>query len=70
MKEKIQITLDNLDDVNSVLRSIELLFQKLIMYYAEHDLKSLNTLVLSCGVWFGKVLRMLGYDEKDFEDLQ
>ena len=66
MKQKIQITIDNLDDMQSVLRSIELLFQKLIDYYAEHDLKKLITLVLSCSVWFGKVLQILGYSEDDF----
>jgi len=69
MKEKIQITIENLDDLQGVLKSIELLFQKLIYYYAEHDLKSLNTLVLSCSVWFGKVLRMLGYTEDDFKEI-
>jgi hypothetical protein len=66
MKEKIQITIDNLDDVQSVLRSIELLFQKIIYYYGEHDLHKLNILVLSVSSWFGQILKMLGYTEDDF----
>jgi hypothetical protein len=69
MKEKIQITIDNLDDIQSVLRSIELLFQKLIYYYGDNDVKKLYTLVLSCSVWFGKVLRILGYTEEDFKEM-
>lgn len=67
-KERIQITIDNLDDVQSVLRSLELLFQKLIYYYAQRDIKSLNTLVISISVYFGKMLRYLGYNEEDFKD--
>jgi hypothetical protein len=70
MKEKISITIDNLDDVQSVLKSIELLFQKLIYYYGENDVKKLYTLILSVSAWFGKVLRMLGYTEDDFKELK
>lgn len=70
MKEKIQITIENLDDINAVLRSIELLFQKLILYYGEHDLEKLTTLVISISVWFGKILLFLGYDENNFKELE
>ena len=69
MKEKIQITIENLDDLQGVLKSIELLFSKLIYYYAEKDPKNLNTLILSCSAWFGKVLRILGYTEDDFKEM-
>jgi hypothetical protein len=67
MKEKIQITIENLDDMPSVLKSIELLFQKLIDYYNRVDVKNLNILILSMSVWFGKILRIMGYDENDFK---
>jgi hypothetical protein len=70
MKEKIAITIHNIDDVNSVLRSIELLFQKLINYYAKNNVQNLATLVLSCSIYFGRILRLLGYTEKDFEGLE
>jgi hypothetical protein len=67
MKEKITITIENLDDMPSVLRSVELLFQKLVDYYTEKDIRNLYTLVLSCSVWFGKILHILGYTEDDFK---
>ena len=68
MKEKIQITIDNLDDIQNVLRSIGLLFQKLIYYYAETDLQKLYTLVLNVSVYFGQILNMLGYRPENNED--
>lgn len=67
MKEKISITIENLDDIKSVSNSLSLLFQKLICYYSEKDLHSLNILVLSCGIYFGKVLQLLGYDGDNFK---
>jgi hypothetical protein len=68
MNEKVTITIHNLDDVQGVLKSLELLFQKLIYYYAEKDLNNLKILVLSCSVWFGMVLQKLGYSEDDFKE--
>ena len=70
MNEKIQITINNLDDVQGVVGSIQLLFQKLIYYYAEKDLQKLNTLILSCVVYFGRMLRILGYGEGDLEEIE
>ena len=70
MKEKIQITIENLDDIQNVLKSLELLFQKLIIYYSDKDEEKVNILVLSCSVWFGKMMRILGYDENDFGELK
>lgn len=67
-KEQINITIKDLDDLNGVLKSIELLFTKLILYYGDTDLKKLNMLLISCANWFGKLLRMSGYSEEDFED--
>ena len=67
MKEKITITIENLDDIQSVSKSLTLLFQKLIYYYPEKDLHNLNILVLSCSVYFGKILQLLGYMEDDFK---
>jgi hypothetical protein len=67
MTEKVTITIHNLDDVREVLKSLELLFQKLVYYYAEKDLNNLRIVVLSCAVWFGMVCQKLGYDEGDIE---
>ena len=64
MKEKIQITLKNLDDIHNVLKNIELLFQKLMFYYADKDIEKLHTLIVSISVWFGNILRALGYDNE------
>jgi len=62
MKERITITIKDLDDIQSVLESLELLFTKLIYYYEEKDMNKLITLVLSCSVWFGKILQILGFN--------
>jgi len=69
MKEKISITIDNLDDMENVLKSLELLFSKLILYYGNKDVSNLNVLVLSISSYFGKILKMLGYTEDDFRGL-
>lgn len=66
-KEKITITIENLDDMHSVLRSLELLFQKIVLYYSDKDINKLVAFVVSCSVWFGKMLTILGYDEDDFK---
>ena len=70
MKEKIQITIKDLDDMQNVLRSLELLFKKLILYYADKDVNKLTALVMSCSVYFGQILRKLGYSEDDFKELE
>jgi hypothetical protein len=70
MKEKLIITIKDLDDLQGVLKSIELLFQKLITYYADKDTEKFITLILSVSVWFGQILTMLGYTEDDFKELQ
>lgn len=69
-KEQIAIIIKDLDDINNVLSSLQLLFEKLILYYGKKDLTKLQTLILSCSVYFGKVLRMLGYTEEDFKELE
>jgi len=69
MKEKLSITIGNLDDMENVLKSLELLFSKLILYYGNKDLKNLNVLVLSISSYFGKILKMLGYTEDDFRGI-
>lgn len=68
MIEKISITIEKLDDMDSVLKSIELLFRKLILYYSETDLRKLTQLILSCSNWFGAMLKTLGYTEEDFKE--
>jgi hypothetical protein len=69
MKEKLSITIKDLDDMENVLKSLELLFSKLIMYYGNKDLSNLNVLVLSISSYFGKILKMLGYTEDDFRGI-
>ena len=70
MKEQINIKIENLDDLSSVLKSIELLFQKLVTYYQDKDYKKLCILGLSSYLWFKKVVEWLGYTKKDLEDLE
>jgi hypothetical protein len=69
MKEKLTITIRDLDDMENVLKSLELLFSKLIMYYGNKDISNLNVLVLSISSYFGKILKMLGYTEDDFRGI-
>jgi hypothetical protein len=68
MKEKIKITLEDLDDIKKVLKSVQLLFQLLIDYYVKTNIKNLKTLIYGCGVYFGKLLTVLGYDETNMEE--
>jgi len=67
MKEKIQITIENVDDIQNVLQSLELLFTKLIYYYAEKDLQKLYTFVLGVSVYFGQILDIMGYRPENNE---
>jgi hypothetical protein len=68
MKERITITIKDLDDIQNVLKSLELLFTKLIYYYEEKDMNKLITLVLSCSVWFGKILQILGINKDNLKE--
>lgn len=65
-KRKISITIDDLDDVKKVLIGLDNLFRSLLVYYIDNDLNKLSLLVFSCSVYFGKLLRLLGYREEDF----
>lgn len=69
-KEKLTITIQDLDNVENVGGSIELLFAKLITYYANRDLKTLHILALSMGSYFGDLLRTLGYSGQDFKEIE
>jgi hypothetical protein len=68
MKEKIQITIENLDDIRSILKSIELLFTKLIYYYADTNTRNLVIFILSVSVCLGQVMTKLGIDEDNYEE--
>jgi hypothetical protein len=63
MKNSISITIDNIDNIKDVLKSLELLFAKLIHYYAGKDNNNLEVLIVSVSIYFGKMLRLLGYNE-------
>jgi hypothetical protein len=66
MKEKITIVIEDLDDIQGVFKSLDILFKNIILYYTENDLKKLNTFVLSISSYFGILLGLLGYKEDDF----
>jgi hypothetical protein len=71
MKEKITITIDDLDNLKSVSIVLENLFKTILEYYIDKDdeLKSFEWFILSCSVYFGKLLTLMGYDEKDFKEI-
>lgn len=72
MKEKrsITITIGDLDDLKDVSIALENLFKTILEYYIDKDdeLKSFEWFILSCSVYFGKLLTLMGYDDKDFEE--
>jgi len=67
-KRKISIIIDDLDDIQKVLVALDNLFRSLLEYYIDTDLSKLSLFVISCGVYFGKLLTLLGYKEGDFKD--
>jgi hypothetical protein len=67
MKEKIVVAIESLDDIKKVLKCLELLFNQLVCYYTRKDIKKLHILAISCGAFFGRLLRDLGYNGKDFK---
>jgi len=72
MKEKraINITISNLDDLNSVLNALDNLFKSLLLYYVDKgEDKNIEILVLSASVYFGTLLKGLGYDENNLGDI-
>jgi hypothetical protein len=69
-KERLTITIQDLDNIENVVGSIELLFSKLISYYADKDLKTLHILALSMGAYFGDLLRTLGYSGENFKEIE
>ena len=68
MKEKLAIIIEDLDDIQKVLMSLDLLFQKLIYYYLDKDLNKLRLLVVCVSFYFGELLKMIGY--RDDEELE
>jgi hypothetical protein len=66
-KRKVSIIIEDLDNISSVAKSLELLFEKLIYYYAEKDVNKLTTLILSCSIYFGQLLTIIGYKPEDIE---
>lgn len=70
MKEKVAIVIEDLDDIQKVLASLDLLFQKLIYYYLDKDLSKLKLLIVCVSFYFGELLRMIGYDEDDLKELE
>lgn len=68
MKRKLIIAIDDLDDLKNVLTALDNLFRTLICYYLDNDIDKLNTLVMTCSIYFGKILGLLGYKSEDFGD--
>lgn len=67
-KKSITITITDLDDLDKVWVALDNLFRTIIIYYIDNDFDKLNRLVLSVSVYFGKMLKLLGYTGEDFED--
>lgn len=67
-KERITITIENLDDLKSVLGSIDLLFRKIIFYYSDKNFNNLVLFIISCAVWFGELMTKLGINADNYKD--
>jgi len=67
-KRKINIQIEDLDDVNKVLIAIDNLLRTILEYYIDTDWHKLQIIVMSCSAYFGNILRQLGYKEEDFKN--
>jgi hypothetical protein len=69
MKNKISITLTDIDDVNKVLESLDILFRQILEHYIDKgNMKAFSTFIVTVSVYCGRILRLMGYTEKDFLD--
>lgn len=70
MKKRINITIEDLDNLKNVSIALENLFKTILEYYIDKndELKSFEWFILSCSVYFGKLLTLMGYDNEDFKE--
>ena len=69
-KRSITITISDVDNVHATLVSLDNLFRTLLEHYIdkEDDFISLDIMTLACANYFGEVLKLIGFSEKDFEE--
>jgi hypothetical protein len=67
-KRAINIHIEDLDDLDKLWVALDNLFRQILEYYIDTDFEKLVKFVLSCSVYFGKLLNILGYSEKDFSN--
>jgi hypothetical protein len=66
-KKVITITITDLDNELKVLEALSKLFSTIFTYYLENDKGTqFYNLIMSCGVYFGHVLREAGLTPEDF----
>jgi hypothetical protein len=64
MTEKIQITIEDLDDIQKVLIALDNLFRTLLNHYIDTEWNKLSLVVVSCSVYFGRLHQLIGCKEK------
>lgn len=68
-KRSIKITITDINDVNKVLESLDVLFRTILEHYIDKsDGKSFSTLIVTISVYCGRLLKFLGYEDKDILD--
>ena len=58
MQERINFTLTNLDDVDSTLKQLLVVFEKILYYYTEKDINKFFLFVERCLVYFYMIYRL------------
>jgi len=70
MKERIVIVLEDLDDIETTLKSLKIFFSKILQHYVnKQSADNLYTFILYCSIYFGNLLQDIGYKSDDEEQL-
>lgn len=68
-KRSITITITDLDDESKVLAALGNLFSDIFTYYLEeHNTVTFTNILMSCAIYFGKVLREADINPEDYQE--
>ena len=65
-KRELSIHITDLNDLNKVLEALDNIFRTLILHYTDTNEKNAKVFIVSIAVYFGELMRLLGWNEKDF----
>jgi len=68
MKKSVSITISDMDNIDSVLNSLDKLLKTIMLHYIDTDKEKFFSFIISVSVCFGEILNFFGVKPEDIDN--